>query len=291
MANRHLGRTLVLQTLFEWDFNAGKKDMLECLEHVFESFAPDYDDNGFTKGLVNGVIEHIEELNGYITKFAKDWPLDQINTVDRNVLRIGVYELKYSSLPHKVIINEAIELAKAYGGPSSGKFINGVLGSVYRELEGEGILPRPSAKEELVVTQYAAGGVVMRESGEGTSVLLIKDGIGKFTFPKGKISESDDLIEATKREVEEETGISDMRVYDKIGEIQVTVNEPDKEPVRKLVHYHLVTTDQEDLQLKIGRGVTGGGWVTLEKARDIISYANARDILDKAVSAYETLRK
>ncbi len=134
MSNRHLSRTIALQTLFAWDFN-GKKD--GDIEHLiidnFSNFAPNFDDGGFVRDLVFGVKEKIEEIDPYIVKHATEWPLDQITAVDRNILRLGIYELLYTATPPRVVINEAIEVAKSFGGDASGKFVNGVLGSIYSE--------------------------------------------------------------------------------------------------------------------------------------------------------------
>lgn len=140
MSNRHLSRTLALQSLFEWDFNKLPVQKLEgIVAHNMKSFAPDFDDNGFTGNLIKGVLKYFEVLNKMITRYAPEWPLDQITVVDRNVLRIGIYELKFNDdIPPKVAINEAIELAKSFGGDSSGKFINGVLGSIYKDMEKDG---------------------------------------------------------------------------------------------------------------------------------------------------------
>jgi N utilization substance protein B len=136
MSNRHLARTIAMQTLFAWDFNGKKMDKLELLiSDNFANFAPNFDDGGFVKELVNGVIAKLDELDSYIKKYATEWPLDQITCVDRNVLRLGIYELLYcENIPSRVAINEAIEVAKSFGGDSSGKFINGVLGAIYNEL-------------------------------------------------------------------------------------------------------------------------------------------------------------
>lgn len=136
MSNRHLARTIAMQTLFAWDFNGKKMDKLELLiSDNFANFAPNFDDGGFVKELVNGVIAKLDELDTYIKKYATEWPLDQITCVDRNVLRLGIYELLYcENIPSRVAINEAIEVAKSFGGDSSGKFINGVLGAIYNEL-------------------------------------------------------------------------------------------------------------------------------------------------------------
>lgn len=138
MANRHLSRSIAMQSLYEWDFKSKKQNELkEIVERNIKEFGPGLDDCDFTRQIVNGVVKNISKLDKIIEKSAPEWPIDQITTVDRNVLRIGLYELlfgKRDEVPPKVAINEAIELAKNFGGESSGKFINGVLGTVYREI-------------------------------------------------------------------------------------------------------------------------------------------------------------
>ncbi|MBU1663325.1 transcription antitermination factor NusB [Patescibacteria group bacterium] len=134
MSNRHLARTIAMQTLFSWDFNGKQeKDLTDLIEQNFKQFAPTFNDHGFVKRIINGVIKHEAEIDSYITKYATEWPLDQITIVDRNILRIGIYELLFDQdIPAKVAINEAIEIAKVFGGESSGKFVNGVLGAIYK---------------------------------------------------------------------------------------------------------------------------------------------------------------
>ncbi|MBU4030834.1 transcription antitermination factor NusB [Patescibacteria group bacterium] len=138
MANRHLSRSIAMQSLYEWDFK-GKNDskLKEFVERNIEEFGPGLEDCDFVWQIINGVVKNIEKLDKIIEKSAPEWPIDQITIVDRNVLRIGLYELLFGNreeVPPKVAINEAIELAKSFGGESSGKFINGVLGTVYREI-------------------------------------------------------------------------------------------------------------------------------------------------------------
>src|SRR3989338_8813623 len=136
MSNRHLARTIALQTLYQWDFNGKKEtDLGSVVKKNLREFAPQFDDKGFIQRLVDGVLRQRQEIDDLITEYAPEWPLDQITMVDRNVLRIGIYEMKYDNdIPEKVAINEAIELAKAFGGESSGKFVNGVLGTIYKEM-------------------------------------------------------------------------------------------------------------------------------------------------------------
>ena len=135
MSNRHLARTMVMQVLFTWDFNGKdpQTDFDELIKINFENFAPGFDDHGFVVGKVKGIMERLEKIDSLITKYAPDWPLDQITIVDRNVLRIGAFELLYEEeIPPRVAINEAIEIAKNFGGEASGKFVNGVLGAIYK---------------------------------------------------------------------------------------------------------------------------------------------------------------
>ncbi len=140
MATRHLARSIVLQSLYEWDFYGQNEDLNKVVERNINEFGPGIDEPEFVWKIIKGVVENLANLNKIIEKAAPEWPLSQIAIIDRNVLRVGLYELLYADkneVPAKVAINEAIELAKNYGGPSSGKFINGVLGTVYREMEGE----------------------------------------------------------------------------------------------------------------------------------------------------------
>lgn len=138
MANRHLSRSIAMQSLYEWDFS-GRDDtkLNEIVERNIKEFGPGIDSNEFILRLVKGVIGHLPKLDKIIEKSAPEWPIEQITIVDRNILRLGLYELLFgdrSEVPPKVAINESIELAKNFGGESSGKFVNGVLGTIYREI-------------------------------------------------------------------------------------------------------------------------------------------------------------
>ncbi len=138
MATRHLARSIVLQSLYEWDFYGRKTDLAKVMERNLAEFGPGIDETEFVWKIVDGIVKNFNNLNKIIEKAAPEWPLSQISIIDRNVLRIGLYELMFADrdeVPAKVAINEAIELAKNYGGPNSGKFINGVLGTVYSEME------------------------------------------------------------------------------------------------------------------------------------------------------------
>ncbi|MFH1508637.1 MAG: transcription antitermination factor NusB [bacterium] len=137
MANRHLLRTIVMQSLYEWDVKGCDNSLMdEIIQHNMKEFAPGSDKDEYVDITVQGVLKNLENINSIIIKAAPEWPLEQITIVDRNILRIGIFEMQYSGdIPPKVAINEAIELAKTFGGSSSGKFVNGVLGTIYRDME------------------------------------------------------------------------------------------------------------------------------------------------------------
>lgn len=140
MSSRHLARSIAMQTLFEWDFRKKEAASLDILvKNNIEEFGHGLQESEFITDTVNGVIKKMVEIDKIIVKHAPQWPIDQITVIDRNILRIGIYELQFSpeDIPPKVSINEAIELAKNYGGPASGKFINGVLGAIYNEMKSE----------------------------------------------------------------------------------------------------------------------------------------------------------
>jgi transcription antitermination protein NusB len=138
MASRHLARSIVLQSLYEWDFYDYQKDLSLILQRNIDVFSGGFDEVEFAKKLSQGVKENLSKLDNIIQQAAPERPVKQLNLIDRNVLRIGLYELlceDKTEVPGKVAINESIELAKGFGGESSGKFINGVLGTVYKEME------------------------------------------------------------------------------------------------------------------------------------------------------------
>jgi N utilization substance protein B len=138
MATRHLIRTVILQTLYEWDFYQHEKDVTEILERNLQEFAPGIDEPEFAWKILKGVADHFSEIDTILKQAAPEWPLDKIAIIDRNILRIGLYELLFADhgeVPPKVAINEAIELAKNFGGPNTARFVNGVLGTIYREME------------------------------------------------------------------------------------------------------------------------------------------------------------
>ena len=144
MANRHLSRTIAMQSLFEWDFNGGQENLEEITKKHILEFGKEDSGTEFVYELAYGVRDNLTAIDAIITKNAPEWPMEQIPPVDRNVLRLGVFELMFlKQVPPKVAINEAVELGKTFGGESSGKFVNGVMGTLYKELE-----PQPEDEEK-----------------------------------------------------------------------------------------------------------------------------------------------
>lgn len=139
-SNRHLGRIVALQTLYEYEFRIHSDDTSANLDDILKRNIDRYEDaiqdTDFVASLVKGVLEQQDDLDAKIQPIAPDWPIEQIARIDRNILRIGLYELLHQAdvVPPKVVINEAVELAKAFGSDNSSKFVNGVLGTAFRTL-------------------------------------------------------------------------------------------------------------------------------------------------------------
>lgn len=150
-SNRHLGRIIVLQSLYEYEFRTKAGDETADIDSIvakdIEPYAKALGDTEFVYGLARAVSGKFPELDQILQPMAPEWPLDTIAAIDRNILRMGLYELQSSAeqVPPKVAINEAVELAKAFGSENSSKFINGVLGTAYRQIYGENTQPSEAA--------------------------------------------------------------------------------------------------------------------------------------------------
>ena len=201
MANRHLARSVVLQTLFEWDTTRASADAThDILARNKAEFGGDGADERFMETLLAGVLAKKEDLDLIIAKAAPDWPLEKIAPVDRNILRMGLFELLFSDrsqVPAKVAINEAIELAKTFGGDSSGRFVNGVLGAVYKEMsepgkDEKGKKSKALRREDLPLQKL--GGAVVYAKHDGQYYLaLVHDVFGHWTLSKGKIGDAPEI--------------------------------------------------------------------------------------------------
>ena len=292
MANRHLSRSIVLQTLFEWDFmSKDQKETETIVTRNCEEFAPGVADVPFMKKLLRGVLEKTDDLNNIIEKAAPEWPLDKISTVDRNILRMGLYELLFSDrkeVPSKVAINEAIELAKSFGGDKSGKFVNGVLGAVYKEM-GEPGKDDSSPKQkkdvpyEKMLIEKKVGAVVYAMQDTELYFALVHDVFGHWTLSKGGLEESEDDETGLKRVIKEEMGLTITKVCNKLGESEYIANHPEKGKHRKQVTYYLAEANFEDLKLGESGGLDDAKWFKAQDILDLNFYNDTVPLMTKSI--------
>lgn len=290
MANRHLARSIALQTLFEWDFrNESDEKIPEIMARDAEEFAPGMEDDGFAKNLISGVLARVKEIDEIIQRAAPEWPLAQIAAVDRNVLRIGLYELLFGdreAVPPKVAINEAIELAKTFGGDSSGKFVNGVLGTVYREIGEPGKDDDGKNKKvadfEKLPKEELAGAVVYRLTDGEIFYALVHDVFGYWTLSKGRIEPGEDAESGAIREVGEEIGIFDLAITAELGNNEYIASDPERGKIRKCATYFLGKTETAELKLKDTGGLDDARWFKYDDFSELKIYDDIRGFLEKA---------
>lgn len=293
MANRHLSRSIVLQSLFEWDLNNIEKAQVhEALERNMEEFAPHKSDAPFMTKLLDGVLQKQPELDQVIEKAAPEWPIDRIAPVDRNILRLGLYELLFSDrkeVPAKVAINEAIELAKQFGGDNSSRFVNGVLGAVYKEIgePGKEESTKNKKKRDVPFEQMEvlrlAGAVVYAEH-EGTIFLaLVHDVFGHWTLPKGRIEEGEPVEDGARREIQQEIGVA-IEIDSELGKNEYVASHPEKGKVRKQVSYYLAKAPYESLVLEQKGGLDDAQWFKIADILDLNFYEDILPIVTKAVT-------
>ncbi|MEK7085167.1 MAG: transcription antitermination factor NusB [Patescibacteria group bacterium] len=289
MANRHLARSVAMQSLFEWDFHDRKGDAAQILERNLKEFAPGLESDKFANELVEGVLAHRETIDSIIEKAAPEWPLPQIAMVDRNVLRLGLFELlfgKQSEVPPKVAINEAIELAKTFGSDSSGKFVNGVLGTVYREIGEPGKDETTKKKGEIdrkkLPIEKLGGGVVYRREGGKVFFALVHDVFGYWTLSKGHLEEGESVEEGTLRGLKEELGISELALGEKLGENEYVASDPQKGHIRRQVTYFLAETKDTTLNLGEHSGLDDAAWFDQREINKLKIYDELKPLFKKA---------
>lgn len=290
MANRHLSRSVVLQTLFEWDLrNFSSEQGAEALVRNAAEFAPGAGDLPFMEDLVRGAIERKADLDLIIAKAAPEWPLERIAPIDRNVLRLGLYELLFADrdkVPAKVAINEAIELAKSYGGENSGRFVNGVLGAVYKELGEPGKDEVSKKKKEVpydqMPQQRLGGAVVYARNGGELYLALVHDIFGHWTLSKGKVEEGESVEEGTIREIKEELGLT-VELKEKLGENEYVASDPQAGKKRKHVTYFLAESPFAEVVLEQKGGLDDARWFKVQDALDLNFYEDMLPIVTKAI--------
>jgi len=292
MANRHLSRSIVLQTLFEWDLNAiDKKNVPEVLDRNISEFAPNKTDAPFIEKLLDGVLGKQPELDQVIEKAAPEWPIDRISPVDRNILRLGLYELLFADrkeVPAKVAINEAIELAKQFGGENSSRFVNGVLGAVYKEIgepgkDETGRKQRKDVPFDQMPIQRLAGAVVYAERDGEIFLALVHDIFGHWTLSKGKIEENETVEVGAVRGLQEEIGVQ-ATLEGELGKNEYVASHPELGKVRKQVTYYLARSEHTELVLEKKGGLDDAKWFKVAEILDLNFYEDILPIVTKAVT-------
>ena len=289
MANRHLARSIVLQTLFEWDTtHATDSEASVILARNAEEFGGGDTDKPFMDTLLSGVIAKKDDLDLVIEKAAPEWPLERIAPVDRNILRLGLFELLFADraqVPTKVAINEAIELAKTFGGDSSGRFVNGVLGAVYKEMgePGKDDQGKRAKASHAELPLEKMGGAIVYAKHDGQYYLaLVHDVFGRWTLSKGHI-EADPSPEAgVTRVVKEELGLA-AKVESQVGENEYVASHPEKGKIKKHVWFFLASAPFEPLILKKTGGLDDAKWFRLQDIIDLNFYEDMLPIVTAAV--------
>jgi len=297
MANRHLSRSIAMQSLFEWDFYGGKEKLGDILDRNLQEFGPGLENTDFAGKLTAGILKRKKEIDKIIEKAAPDWPIPQIAPVDRNVLRVGIYELLFGNhkeVPPKVAINESIELAKTFGGEASGRFINGVLGTIYRELGEPGkddtkkrfdLDLKKLPKEELGGAVVIRRGPARQQGGKDEIYFaLVHDVFGYWTFSKGHLEARENIEKGTAREIKEELGVKNLEILKKIGENEYIAADPETGPTRRHVSYFLIETKDKELKLESSGGLDDARWFTLEEVRELKMYSDIKPVLEAALA-------
>ncbi len=296
MANRHLSRSIAMQSLFEWDFNKADKSAIDAIVRKnLEEFAPGLEDSTFVEQLVSGVLKNQKAINSIIEKAAPEWPLEQIAIIDRNVLRIGLFELLFSDrseVPPKVAINEAIELAKTFGGETSGKFVNGVLGTVYREI-GEPGKEEDTKKKTVgdianLPEEKLGGAIVYRRENGKIFFALVHDVFGYWTLSKGRLEKGERVEEGASREVSEELGLKNLTIEKRVGSNDYIAYDPEKGQIKKSVIYFLASTSDTKLTLGKSGGLNDIKWFEMSELETVKIYDDLRPMLNKAIEWLST---
>lgn len=286
MANRHLGRSVALQTLFEWDFRKLSPEALhDALMRNQAEYAPGVSDASFVSELVEGVISRKTDLDAVIVKAAPEWPIEKISNIDRNVLRLGLYELLFASheeVPPKVAINEAIEIAKSFGGETSSKFVNGVLGAVYKEMGEPGKHDGPKEKK-APIREDLVGAIIYAYDKGVLKVALVHDIFGHWTLSKGHMPPGEtDLEKGLAQAIQDELGI-DIKVREQVGENEYGTYDPDKGKLKKHVTYFLAEAAFKKLTLKETGGLDNARWFPIEEIGELNFYDDMMPIVTRAI--------
>ncbi len=297
--NRHLARGIALQVLYELDANNNlsleENKLKDIVDNNCKEFA-NVNDNGFIIDLLKTIQERLITIDNIISQAAPEWPLDKINIMDRNIIRIGLAELLFFSekVPPKVAIDEAIELAKTYSGATSHKFVNGVLGNIYKEM-GEPRKNETTPIKKEIENVFLAGGLVYSIHEGKIYLAFVRDIFKHWTLPKGKILEGEDSSVCALRKIKEEIGInvvikdklkenSYLANVKKVEELNIEELSKPKEKLRKNILYFLAEGNYEPLKLEEeSTGLLEAKWFLLDEIQDLNIYDDIKTVIAEGV--------
>ena len=279
MIKRRLLREVVLQALFVNDFERdGGTKGLDALNYLLKDNFPNLKGISFPLDLYNGVVKKADVIDQIIEKTAPDWPIDKIATVDRNILRMSIFEMLFSTrddVPQKVAMNEGIELGKTFGAKNSYKFISGVLGSIYDASPKKDKEQKP----KKMLKEGKVGAVVYSKKDNKFYLGLVHDIFGYWTMSKGSIPEGMNEEEGVVSVVKREMGI-DAEIKEKVGENSYIATDPEKGKIERTVSYYLLESEHKKLKLEKGAtGLNDVQWFSLDKISDLKIYNDILPII------------
>jgi len=284
MSNRHISRQVVMQTMYELDtnnaFNIPQEDLKVMLERNIEEFATEKLDKSFAVELLKETVSRLSVIDEVLTKSAPEWPIEKISIVDRNIIRVGLCELIFGQekVPPKVAIDEAIELAKEYGGDSSSKFINGVLGAVYKEL-GE---PDKDSHTKVKVSEKKSGCLIYAmDENNNLNLLFVHDVFGRWTLPKSDMLDnvSLNLVKEVKKNID-----LDIKIIDDICNVEYIAHNPAKGRVYKDVHYYLASSNFVPVSFSEAiKGLDDVKWWKEEDLNSMTTYEDLKEVFSKGL--------
>ena len=290
MSLRHLARQIVVQSLFTWDFyNQDSERVDEFFQWNIDRHERTIVEEDFPRSCYQGVIKKVEVIDQIIAKAAPQWPIERIAPVDRNILRLGIYEMLFTNkkdVPPRVAINEAIELGKSFGGPNSYKFISGVLGSVYEasDLKEGDTYQKGNEDPAKFPVVKKIGSIIYAEGEEGELYFgMVHDIFGKWTLSKGGALEEETDEEACRRSTKKEVGL-EVVVEGQIEQTEYIARHPEMGKLRKQVTYYLCRSDYVPMHLEEKNdGLTKAEWFTPAQVEQLETYDDIKPLIFKAL--------
>ena len=293
MTRRRVSRSYTLQTLFEMDVRDiwKEEEAISIYDEKVEEFSDEESndvDVNYSHFLLKGIISKRDQIDKIITKSVTNWPLDKITIIDRNIIRIGIFELLFGNsmdVPERVALNESIELARLYGTEKSSKFVNGVLGFIYREMGEPGKDATIDKTKDIKAVKKVLGAVVYAQKEEEILFALIYDVFNTWTISKSSIDDPKEKdVDAVERIVKEELGLK-VQVEYKVGSNDYIWNNPEIGKTRKEASYYLAKAEYDNITLKQSGGLKDAKWFTINEMENLNFYSDMRKIiLDTAKS-------